>query len=125
MSKFFVSGFADWWANEPHLVLSVEAETGEPVTDLKEEHFAVGTIGGGGQFGKLAVTNQFESFGTSSGFYQLALENPQGLSYWPPAYYASLFGVEVVKDGDRGQALIANKCGGGCSEEVGGGMHRR
>jgi hypothetical protein len=83
MAKLFVSGYADWWANEPHLVLSVEADTGKP-----------------------------EGAGPPHGFYQLGLDPPLGFGYWPAAYSDVFFGVEVVTDdGDRGQTIVANQCG--------------
>jgi hypothetical protein len=112
MAKLFVSGYADWWANEPHLVLSVEADTGKPVNVLNEKHFTVGTLGSGAQYGNVDVTSQFEGAGPPHGFYQLGLDPPLGFGYWPAAYSDVFFGVEVVTDdGDRGQTIVANQCG--------------
>ena len=98
----------------PGIVVSVEDETGQPVSGLKKANFNIGRYGGGSVWVQLEVS-QVDNSGNNHGFYKVFIhKNKIGSeNYAWQSYQANtIFTVEVDTKVDRGQCLAINKCCG-------------
>ena len=121
-NKLYVTGVVEWIIKRPGIIVSVEQENGQPVTDLKKINFTVGRMGSGSVWVKLNVSSVQNS---GQGFYKVHIfKNKVGnKSYnWQSYQSNNVFTVEVERaDGQimqRGQCLAINKC---CDDDGMGG----
>jgi hypothetical protein len=120
VAKLFVTAVVEWLLAEPHIFVSVESETGQPVSTLTEKDFNVAWMGGGAGWVQLGgLTLSTSASAPSHGFYFLRLPMHvwSGLSFpWQSYQSNTVFTVEVVnnksRSKDRGQCFALNKCCG-------------
>ena len=111
MAKIFVTAVVEWITGQPGILVSVESQTGQPLTDLKAKDFSAAVIGSGGAWNKTQI-QQINSTGASHGFYGLFVKPPTPFSGWQSWMSNFVFAIEVEHGSDRGQCLTINKCCG-------------